>query len=82
MGDLEGKTINIRIIGGSVNKGEHEETHGIGRKKVFWKHPRTKQKHFFQGRALNGGGGDPMDLYWWAQEGGWGGCIFIIHFSL
>jgi hypothetical protein len=24
MGDLEGKTINIRIIGGSLNKGEYK----------------------------------------------------------
>jgi hypothetical protein len=35
MRDLEGKTIHIRIIGGSLSKSECEETHEIGRRKFF-----------------------------------------------
>ncbi len=57
MGNLDGKTTNIRIIGGSLNKGACEETHEIGRKKFFENILKPSKNIFFQERALDGGGG-------------------------
>ncbi len=53
--DLDRKTINIRIIGGSLNKGECEETHEIGRRKFFENILELSKSIFFQERALKGG---------------------------
>jgi len=80
MGDLEGKTINIKIIGGSLNKGECEETHEIGRKKVFENILEPSKSIFFQERALNWGGwGGSNGPLLMNSRRGWGGCMLIIH---